>query len=304
MLSLTISTVTLLVGTLGVGAIVFLCKSTHWNSLIQHLKLYVKRYIWTIFSLIIWIAVIYQRFFGCTSYNYNICKSIPYPGNHSLGIIVPFRQRESHLEVFVNVLDSFFQNVQQKYQIIVIEQGDARSFNRGRLFNVGYTLEKNNFDYFCFHDVDLIPAELCIDYTYPKAKEAVHVAVNTQKLRWRLYNSAGGVVCMRTEDYNLTNGFNNDYWGWGGEDDDFAIRIKLAGMRLIHSSHGFFFSLYTGHEDRDLAHYEATSHRLNQSESFWQLSGLNTLNYTVKYVQVYPLYKHYKIELLPPDVQI
>src|SRR5690348_6420737 len=29
------------------------------------------------------------------------------------------------------------------------------------------------------------------------------------------------------------NGFSNDYWGWGGEDDDFSTRVSLAGYSIV-----------------------------------------------------------------------
>ena len=28
------------------------------------------------------------------------------------------------------------------------------------------------------------------------------------------------------------NGFSNEFWGWGGEDDDMANRIKFHGFRI------------------------------------------------------------------------
>lgn len=36
---------------------------------------------------------------------------------------------------------------------------------------------------------------------------------------------AGGVLSMNVEHYIKINGYSNMYWGWGGEDDDMAIRL-------------------------------------------------------------------------------
>ena len=38
------------------------------------------------------------------------------------------------------------------------------------------------------------------------------------------YNYAGGVVSINRENFFKINGYANDYWGWGSEDDDFSAR--------------------------------------------------------------------------------
>ena len=37
---------------------------------------------------------------------------------------------------------------------------------------------------------------------------------------------------MRKEHFEKVNGFSNMFWGWGGEDDDMAARIKAAGLHI------------------------------------------------------------------------
>ena len=34
----------------------------------------------------------------------------------------------------------------------------------------------------------------------------------------------GGVVAVATDTFRSLNGFSNQYWGWGGEDDDMYVR--------------------------------------------------------------------------------
>ncbi len=36
----------------------------------------------------------------------------------------------------------------------------------------------------------------------------------------------GGVTMMNTDHIQLINGFSNQYWGWGGEDDDLLLRVR------------------------------------------------------------------------------
>ena len=42
----------------------------------------------------------------------------------------------------------------------------------------------------------------------------------------------GGAFGMWRRDYEAVNGFNEDYTGWGCEDDEFRMRLKRAGLRI------------------------------------------------------------------------
>jgi hypothetical protein len=42
----------------------------------------------------------------------------------------------------------------------------------------------------------------------------------------------GGVSAMTRQQFQRMNGFSNDFWGWGGEDDDISTRVTLAGYKI------------------------------------------------------------------------
>ena len=74
-----------------------------------------------------------------------------------LAIIVPYRDREEHLGRFVPHMDEFLSQRNIEHKIFVIEQSDEKPFNRGWLLNVGYKIAvEQGYDYFCFHDVDML----------------------------------------------------------------------------------------------------------------------------------------------------
>ena len=81
-----------------------------------------------------------------------------------LAVIVPYRNRESHLNVFVPYLEDYLKSKNIPFEILVVEQKDNKPFNRGKLLNVGYKESGNESDYFCFHDVDMLPIK--VDYSY------------------------------------------------------------------------------------------------------------------------------------------
>ena len=42
----------------------------------------------------------------------------------------------------------------------------------------------------------------------------------------------GGVSALRPAHLQQLNGFSNQYWGWGGEDDDMSKRITAANLTI------------------------------------------------------------------------
>ena len=76
-----------------------------------------------------------------------------------LGIIVPYRNRHSHLTEFKKQITSYLDdNSYDNYVIIIVEQYKVGLFNRGMLLNIGFKeAKKQNCDYVVFHDVDMKP---------------------------------------------------------------------------------------------------------------------------------------------------
>jgi hypothetical protein len=149
-----------------------------------------------------------------------------------IAIIVPFRDndkfktRTKQLNQLVEWMSSFL--VGYNYKIFVIEQSnDGRKFNRGQLLNIGFVLAKaEGYTNFIFHDVDLIPIEgLKQYYTTNPENNPVHIAAV-----WDRYGNNpsyfGGIVAFNGEMFEKINGFPNNFWGWGGEDDELLKRTK------------------------------------------------------------------------------
>ena len=151
-----------------------------------------------------------------------------------LGIIVPYRNRYDHLIIFKKRINSFLKNKGIDYELIVIEQDNAKNFNRGKLLNIGFLYAKKlECDYVVFHDVDMIPHN--VDYSY--SEYPIHMATNFvtnddnfEKIIFDEY--FGGVTLFPVKDFELINGYSNEYWGWGYEDDDLLYRCKINGIKL------------------------------------------------------------------------
>ncbi|KAG8540835.1 hypothetical protein GDO81_030225, partial [Engystomops pustulosus] len=146
--------------------------------------------------------------------------------NHKTAVIIPHRNREQHLKYLLYYLHPFLQRQQLNYGIYIIHQAGNYTFNRAKLLNVGFKEAMKDEDWDCmfFHDVDLIPEDDRNLYTCDKFPK--HASIAMDKFGYKLpYKSYfGGVSALTPEQYMKMNGFPNNYWGWGGEDDDIAVR--------------------------------------------------------------------------------
>jgi hypothetical protein len=118
-----------------------------------------------------------------------------------LGIIVPYRERESHLKKFLDGIKTYFKTQNLKYEVIVVEQLDDKPFNRGKLLNIGYIKARElGCEYIVFHDVDMIPIE--VDYSYSELP--MHLATNFEleydKSKNLIFDDYFGGVTMFTAD--------------------------------------------------------------------------------------------------------
>jgi hypothetical protein len=170
------------------------------------------------------------------------------PSHSKTAIIIPFRDttpdnvRTKQLSTFIQYMTTFFKE-NNDYKIFVIEQStDNRKFNRGKLLNIGFKIaESEGFNLFLFHDVDLLPSKELYKWYTTKNANPVHVASV-----WKRYNYEGyfgGVVSFPANLFKLINGFPNNLWGWGGEDDELGTRVREMGLHIVKPTSGSFRDL-------------------------------------------------------------
>jgi len=149
-----------------------------------------------------------------------------------LAIIVPYRDREEHLNTFVPHMHEFLKDKGIDYTIFISEQSDDRPFNYGKLCNAVVKEIDEEYTYFAFHDIDMLPMSDECDYSYPDAP--IHLATNVDshnnKLPYPQY--FGGVVLINREDFVEANGYSNEYWGYGFQDLDLLYRLERSGAYL------------------------------------------------------------------------
>ena len=83
-----------------------------------------------------------------------------------------------------------------------------------------------------FHDVDLLPEDDRNLYTCPAQPRHMSVAIDKLKYKLPYKRLFGGVSAITVKHFNTVNGFSNQYWGWGGEDDDMAKRLARNNLTI------------------------------------------------------------------------
>ncbi|XP_075048519.1 beta-1,4-galactosyltransferase 3 [Mixophyes fleayi] len=220
---------------------------------------------------------------------------------HRTAIIIPHRNRESHLRHLLYYLHPFLQRQQIQYGIYIIHQSGNSTFNRAKLLNVGVREAMRDEDWDCLflHDVDLIPENdhnlyVCDPWS-PK-----HASVAMNKFRYSLPYPQyfGGVSALTPEQYMKMNGFPNEYWGWGGEDDDIATRVRLAGMKIARPP------VSVGHykmvKHKGDSGNEENPHRFDlliRTQRMWTQDGMNSLTYTLLSRDLEPLYTNITVDI-------
>jgi len=201
--------------------------------------------------------------------------------NDHVALVIPYRNRLSQLTVFLRNLHPMLRRQELHYRIYLVNQTDPNPFNRAMLFNVGFmeAMKDHNWTCVIFHDVDLIPED--DRNVYRCAADPRHMSVAVDKFGYKLPYATifGGATALTPEQFRQLNGFSNMFWGWGGEDDDMAARVKSHGMRIERYS-------------EEIARYRMIKHKpekpnkmrwslLKSSQRRLKTDGLVSLEYKV-----------------------
>lgn len=146
----------------------------------------------------------------------------------NLNVIIPIRDREDDLNEYLKNMIPILEEQKINYKIFIIEQSHKEKlFNKAKINNIGFIEAKknNNIDRFLFNDVDNYPLKRdFIDFT--KKIEGVHHFFG-------FLFCIGGIYLFSKSDFEKINGFSNEYYGWGTEDEDLLARINIFKIKVL-----------------------------------------------------------------------
>lgn len=206
-------------------------------------------------------------------------------------IVIPFRNRDVHLEYFIKNSVPLFEKYMPNSKIIVVEQNQGKLFNRGALLNIAFKEYENKTTYFFTHDVDLNPTEKFIKEHYTKDVDNNHVlGIYTSSC-----NTLGGIIKINDRTIRDINGFPNDIWGWGTEDKALQNRSEYYNIKKITNltnnvNDPLYLLRFDDVNDREpknmtvnyKKHYK-TFQTLNNEQKLQEImsSGLNNIEYKI-----------------------
>lgn len=171
-----------------------------------------------------------------------VLQRLTFTAGKRLTVVIPYRDRQAHLDQLAPLLHAHLQQQGLDHRILVVEQQDAGRFNRGWLLNVGMRFAADTSDYFCLHDVDMLPMQASYACPSQPVRLVSTVWLDSGATPCDDYYFSGAVSVLKAQAF-AANGFSNEYWGWGKEDDDFFFRLLLAGLLCYADRQGEYREL-------------------------------------------------------------
>ncbi|EEC01356.1 beta-1,4-galactosyltransferase, putative, partial [Ixodes scapularis] len=215
---------------------------------------------------------------------------------HRVAILVPYRNREKQLNVFLHNMHQFLPRQQIDYGIFVIEQ-------------VGFVTTLLFF--LLLHCVFPVSTAVCIvmckskivfraGSAYQRNGMSARVFCACASVFFKLpyYGYFGGVSVLSKKHMEFVNGFSNLYWGWGGEDDDMFNRLQHSNLDITR--YPAEIARYTM-----LGHVKETPsperfRLLSGARSRYRRDGLNSVKYERKKLVLKKLYTWILVDLKAP----
>lgn len=216
-------------------------------------------------------------------------------------IVLPFRDRKGKyqkaLDLFLEPFVTYINSNVEKYKIYIVEQNDSNEFfNLARTINIGYDLfkyEMKNDDVFIFHPVDILPIDTNYNFT-----ETTKICSIRHSPSGEYYKG----IAFLLKDFKKINGFSNEYWGWGLEDDDMSVRMNIHSIQPKIVLNQYTELCDDGNslpgEPLFFPNYTKNISILNNLKCSKNclISGLNTLEYKLLDVQQYQMVEKFLIE--------
>ena len=201
---------------------------------------------------------------------------------------LPARRFKSCLDQFLPIFQSYLDsNIgKERYELIIVQEHtpETTTFNLGRTINIGFDLVKDSMedpDIFMFHPIDILP----IDTNYSVQNNTKFCMLGYKPFIFHIFRSQKFLddhyyykaICMTKSDYQKVNGFTNDFVGWGGEDDEFFLRLELNNVEIDVAVNEYIRLTHDGSNGPNFGRHQGVV--MEEIRKGMCFSGLNDLKY-------------------------
>lgn len=218
--------------------------------------------------------------------------------NKRIALISCFRDvkngsRGKQLNQYLKIARRYFNEV-LNYDLYIIEQSDDNElFNIGKLKNIGFDYcqkLKEKYDLYIFTDIDMIPDHDLIQYFNTIPKSIMSLAYKGTRYNTDYKPFLGGLISVSGDIFQKINGYPNNFYGWGGEDDSLFIRMvqnKITNIEVPQKGRVIDLeeTLNVKEKLEKLKKNDAKENlkydKLLIDVEKWKNNGLNSLNYKI-----------------------
>lgn len=136
-------------------------------------------------------------------------------------IVVPYRDRDEHLKVYLEKVPQFFKGI--SHDILLCELDPGCEWNAGLTVNSMINF-RGQYDYIYISHVDVYPTD---GWEWPEEGQFIADMGDA------------GSCLMRYQDFLNVGGYSNNFWGWGAEDDHLYMKLHSKGLIRKKATTGF-----------------------------------------------------------------
>jgi hypothetical protein len=137
-------------------------------------------------------------------------------------VVVPHRDREEHLKKYLEVVPKYFSDNNIECDILLCELDEGCDWNAGLSVNSCINfIKKDDYEFIYIHHVDIYPIG---EWQWPNENEFITDLGDV------------GSCLLRVKDFLQVGGYGNNFWGWGGEDDNLYMKLHSIGLLRVVST--------------------------------------------------------------------